>query len=97
MNTKEALSPAYIQTICFIIESNLRFCVENNICSPISGKIVRPAQQKKDIKILSFDEQRILEGLLLTDINETKIGILLSLYAGLRVGEVCGLKWETLI
>ncbi len=31
---------------------------------------------------------------MITDINETKIGILLSLYAGLRVGEVCGLKWE---
>lgn len=96
LNTKEALSPSYIQTICFIIESTLRFCVENSFCSPISGKIVRPAQQKKDIRILSFDEQRILERLLLTEINETKIGVLLSLYAGLRVGEVCGLKWENI-
>lgn len=96
LNTKEALSPSYIQTICFIIESTIRFCVENNLCSAISGKIVRPAKVKKDIKILSFEEQRVLERILLTDINETKIGILLSLYAGLRVGEVCGLKWENI-
>lgn len=96
LNTKEALSPSYIQTICFIIESTLRFCVENNLCSPISGKIVRPAKTRKDIKILSFEEQRVLEEILLTDINETKIGILLSLYAGLRVGEVCGLRWENI-
>ena len=93
LNTKEALSPAYVQTICFIIESTIRFCVENNLCLPILGKIVRPTKQRKDIKILSFEEQRTLEKILLTDINETKIGILLSLYAGLRVGEVCGLKW----
>lgn len=96
LSTKEALSPSYIQTICFIIESTLRFCVENNLCSPISGKIVRPAKIRKDIKILSFEEQRVLEHILLTDMNEIKIGILLSLYAGLRVGEVCGLKWENI-
>lgn len=96
LNTKEALSPSYIQTICFIIESTIRFCVENNLCSPISGKIVRPAKVRKDIKILSFEEQKVLERILLTDINETKIGILLSLYAGLRVGEVCGLRWENI-
>lgn len=96
LNTKEALSPSYIQTICFIIESTIRFCVENNFCSPISGKIVRPTKVRKDIKILSFEEQRVLERILLTDINETKIGILLSLYAGLRVGEVCGLRWENI-
>ena len=96
LNTNEGLSPAYVQTICFIIESTIRFCVENNLCLPILGKIVRPAKQRKDIKILSFEEQRTLERILLTDINETKIGILLSLYAGLRVGEVCGLKWENI-
>lgn len=96
LNTKEALSPSYIQTICFIIESTIRFCVENNLCSPVSGKIVRPAKVRKDINILSFEEQKVLEKILLTDINETKIGILLSLYAGLRVGEVCGLRWENI-
>ena len=94
--SKEALSPSYIQTICFIIESTIRFCVENNLCSPITGKIVQPAKVRKDIKILSFEEQRVLERILLNDINETKIGILLSLYAGLRVGEVCGLRWENI-
>ena len=96
LNTQEALSPSYIQTICFIIESTIRFCVENNFCSPISGKIVRPTKVRKDIKILSFEEQKVLEKILLSNINETKIGILLSLYAGLRVGEVCGLKWENI-
>lgn len=94
--TNAGLSPSYIQTICFIIESTIRFCVENNLCSPVSGKIIRPTKQRKNIKILSFEEQKLLESSLLNNINETKIGILLSLYAGLRVGEVCGLKWENI-
>lgn len=94
LNSNGGLSPAYIQTICFIIESTIQFCVNNSICSPIVGKIIRPSSQRKDIKILSFDDQKRLEQVLFTDTNEIKLGMILSLYAGLRVGEVCGLKWE---
>lgn len=96
LDQKGGLSPSYIQTMCFIINSTLSFCVENVFCSPIFGKMVRPSKQRKDIRILSFDEQKRLEENLFTDINETKIGMLLSLYAGLRVGEVCGLKWKNI-
>lgn len=90
------LSPSYIQTICFIIESTLKFCVENTLCPPIIGKITRPSKQKKDVSVLSFNEQKLLEKHLLSEINEKKLGILLSLYTGLRVGEVCGLRWENI-
>lgn len=88
------LSPAYIQTICFIIDSTIKFCVDNGFCAPIYGKITRPVKQRKDIRVLSLEEQKILEQSLLNDINENKIGMLISLYAGLRIGEVCGLKWK---
>lgn len=96
LDNEGGLSASYIQTICFIIESTMRFCVENNFCSPIIGKIIRPFKQRKDVSVLSFDEQKLLEKHLFSEINETKIGILLSLYTGLRVGEVCGLRWENI-
>lgn len=88
------LSASYIQTMCFIIDSTLKFCVNNGFCMPLHGRIIRPVKQKKEIKVLSFEEQKILEQSLLNDINENKVGILISLYAGLRIGEVCGLKWK---
>lgn len=34
-----------------------------------------------------------MENLCLAETDETKVGVLLSLYAGLRIGEVCALTW----
>ena len=39
-------------------------------------------------------ERDKLENYIGLHLNNISIGILLSLYAGLRIGEVCALKWE---
>lgn len=44
--------------------------------------------------MLSSQQQLVLESLLQTDTDETKLGILISLYAGLRIGEICALTWN---
>ncbi len=46
------------------------------------------------MRVLSIDEQRILEKYLYSDINNYKMGILLALYTGMRVGELCALQWD---
>lgn len=49
---------------------------------------------KKSIRIFSIDEQRILTRKLLDNNDIFSFGILLALYTGMRIGEVCALKWE---
>jgi integrase len=46
------------------------------------------------MRILSSEEQRRLNLLLFKDTDTIKLGVLISLYAGLRVGEVCALQWK---
>lgn len=46
--------------------------------------------------ILSVNEQASLECHLLKNLNPCNLGILISLKLGLRLGEVCALKWENL-
>ena len=48
------------------------------------------------MRILSQAEQSLLTEYLLKESSNTVIGIFLSLYTGLRVGEVCALKWENI-
>ena len=44
-------------------------------------------------RVLSVNEYRTLLDYLLTDITPIKLGVLLSLMAGLRIGEICALTW----
>jgi integrase len=54
----------------------------------------RVKETPKQMRVLSIEEQRILESYLLTDMDSYKLGVLLALYTGLRVGELCALQWS---
>ena len=56
-------------------------------------RIVYPTIVKSEIRILSHLEQYHLEQVLYQDINAVKLGILICMHTGLRIGEICGLRW----
>ncbi len=45
------------------------------------------------ISVLTKQEQEQLERTILANVTSFGLGIMTSLYGGLRIGEVCGLKW----
>lgn len=50
--------------------------------------------EKKEMRVLSKDEQQRLVGYLLEDTDIYKFGVLIALYTGVRIGELCALQWE---
>lgn len=48
----------------------------------------------KEMRVFSQDEQSKLVDYLKNEMDIYKFGVLLTLYTGLRVGELCALKWE---
>ena len=52
-----------------------------------------PKTEKKQMDVLNAFERKKLESYLLHNQNNTNISVLLCLFTGLRVGELCGLKW----
>ena len=48
----------------------------------------------KDFVVFDIDQQKIFERQLLHEMDTTKLGILISLHTGLRIGEICALTWE---
>lgn len=88
------LSKSYVKSMMLIIKSALKYASDENWCSPLNSPIYKPSEEKKELIILDHNEQSKLESYLLSDINETTIGILLSLHAGLRIGEICALTWS---
>lgn len=85
----EGLLPKTVKDILIILQQIL-------IYARVNIKITFPKVPKSEIQILSKEEQIILENKLLNDINLTKFGIYFCMYTGLRIGEVCALKWENI-
>lgn len=55
-----------------------------------------PKIDRKEMRVLSTDEQQCLVSYLLRGIDECRFGILLALLTGMRLGELCALRWENI-
>ena len=88
------LSAAYVRSITLVINSALRFGREQGLCSTAGLKINKPTVAPKELPTLSVEQQRTLECVLRTETDETKLGVFISLYMGLRIGEICALTWN---
>ncbi len=55
-----------------------------------------PKHEHGEIHILSENERKRLERYLFESNDPCKIGIILTLYSGVRIGELCALKWENI-
>lgn len=64
---------------------------EYGIIRPNFKSIKTPLQE---MRVLSIFEQKTLENYLLHETDIYKFGIILLLYTGLRIGELCALQWE---
>lgn len=57
-------------------------------------EIIYPKSEKKEMRVLSREEQEKLMNYLLEDMDNCKFGTLFTLLTGLRIGEVCALRWK---
>lgn len=88
------LSPRTVSDILCVLRSILRFARRAGAVIPCDGSSVRIRRPAVEIRVLSRQEQDVLCRYLYNNINPRNAGLLLSLFAGLRVGELCALRWE---
>ena len=94
LNGNGGLSDSYVRTLAIIISSALNFAADEKKINFSKIKILKPTVIKQEAKSLSVREQIALEKYIFSNPSPTNLGILLSLYAGLRIGEVCALAWD---
>lgn len=94
---EKSLSNKTIKDIIMVIKSSLRKVFEENKIKSFSLKLVYSKEKNiKTMNVLSKNEQHILMEYIIKNISDKNVGILLSLLCGLRIGEVCALKWENI-
>lgn len=91
---KKPLAPRTVSDILCVLRSILRFARRSGAIIPCDGSSVRIRRPPVEIRVLTRHEQETLCQYIYDNINHKNVGLLLSLYAGLRVGELCALCWE---
>lgn len=84
--TKQAMSNKTVKDIAVLLKQIFKF-------GNLNINVSYPKIHKKDIKILTLEERTRLETYIYSNMNNTTLGIILGLFMGLRIGEVCGLRW----
>ena len=94
LNSTNGLSVKTLKDIMTVIKAVLRFAKDEGLLSDgASVSVTFPREKPKEMRVLSKDEQLALEKHLCNDMNLSKLGILICLYTGLRIGEICSLRW----
>lgn len=91
-NSKGGLSAKTISDIICIIKSILNYSESLGYKHCCVLKYIGFRADKKEMRVLSRSEQQRLTEYLINDVDNTKAGVLLSLYTGIRIGELCALK-----
>ena len=88
------LSESYKRKILTIYKTALREIMKGNSeCNSILNAIQMPKKVTPEVQIFSVKEQRMIERAIIQSPDKRYLGILLCFYTGIRLGEVCGLKW----
>lgn len=91
------MAPKSVKDILAVVKLVQEFGIRRNCHLPCQVQNIRIKSEVKDITILNLPDQKRLERYLLSRDNRVCDGILLSLYSGIRIGELCALRWENIL
>lgn len=93
LELSEKLSPKTIKGIIATLVSILNYAEEKYKVRFNLEPIAMPKPTLHELQVLTVREQKKLEKFCLNSYEQKYIGIVIALYTGLRIGELCALTW----
>lgn len=90
----KSLSPKTVTGIISVLKNVLDYGSQGGKYKTADLNRITFKQTQNPMRILTINEQQTLSSYLCSNPSPTNLGILLSLYTGMRIGEICALKWE---
>lgn len=93
MNNRH-LSNSLINSLRFVLKAILTYGEKKYNLQLVHFPDIKLPNNKLDVKVLSREETQLLSSYCQSNVNSETLAIYLSMYTGMRLGEICGLKWE---
>lgn len=93
---EEELAPKTVKDILVVLRSVLNYTAKRFPATFPKVDIAYPREIKKEMRVLTREEQSQFVSYLLNDMDACKFGVLLALLTGIRIGELCALRWENI-
>ena len=95
-NLAQKFQPSYVRTIYTVLRLGLDAAEERDLVNDICKKIKLPKLKHKEVIVFSKQEQKDIEKYLENSSKPNDIGVLICLYTGIRIGELCALTWDNI-
>ncbi len=91
----DGLSKKSVKFILIVLKMILKYGAKHHYLPNIDFSVKFPTEQHMDyIEVLSVDNQRRIMQYVLENFSFRNLGIYISLSTGMRIGEICALKWK---
>lgn len=94
LDNSGGLSPKTVTDLLTIIKSTMEYAKYKNLFVSCNLGKLSVKKRENEMRVLNAKEQDALIRTLLCDMDLYKFGVLLSLYTGIRIGELCALQWK---
>lgn len=90
------ISPKMMSDIIAIIKETFKYANSNGVSTICDFSEINIRRTSNEMRVLSQSEEKRLLSILLSDMDCHKLGILICLFTGIRIGELCALQWKNI-
>lgn len=92
---REGMSLNSVKAIILVLKMIIRFCEDEGWMEPKVYRLRMPTRRKKaEPQVLPVRDEKTLLAWLHNNPTPYNVGLLICVYCGLRIGEVCALRWS---
>ena len=88
--------PSTVKLIYTVLKLGLDTAADSGLMPTVCKRIKLPKQKNKEVVVFGKNEQKAIEKYIESSDNPNDIGILICLYTGIRIGELCALEWKNI-
>ena len=95
LDGKGGLSKKTVKDMTVVLKSVLTFAMKHKIIDKTEFEFKIPRKEKtRKVEVFNFEERKKICEYVKNNLCDQTLGILICICTGLRIGEICALKWE---